>query len=287
MFKKNHVVLAGVLGISMIMSGCGNSGAASKVDAKEILKTAQTSFKEVKSYDLGIKMDMSMDMKEQGKLDMTMTAEGSMIQSPELKYQLDSKIDMKIGEENQTLETKQYVIKEDTDYMMYMNTMGVWGKTKLAGIEQVESMIKDPAANLDVLLEKIDDVTLAGEENIAGIDCYALKINLTKEYFDTVLGDMDMLSSMGIDQATLKQTLDAIDSVDALPICYYVNKESKQLVGMNMDMGSLVKSILLSTGEVTEEQIGEVKVVMDMTVSNIDGVSEITLPEEAKSAIEM
>ena len=290
MFKKNNLFAASILGVSMALTGCGASSQATgtkDVDAKELLKTASTKFAEVKSYEMGMNVAMSMDMKEQGKLDMTMDTNGKMIVNPEMACQLDSSISMKLGDQNQDMTTQQYIVKEDADYTMYAEMLGTWSKTKVGGAEQVEALMQDPSANIDVYLEKIDDITISGEESIEGIDCYALKINLTKEYFDTVLGDMDGLSNLGLDEATISQTIETLEGIDNLPVYYYVSKESSEIVGMNMDMGDLIKSVLIGSGKVTEDQIGDVKMTMNMTITNVDGVEEVKLPEEAKSAVEM
>ena len=288
MNKKKHVLLAGVLGLSTVLTsltGCGSTGASN--DPKALLKTASESFSTTKSYDINLDMVMAMDMKDQGNLDMSMHSTGSIIQKPDLAYQLNSSVDMNIGGQNQTFETVQYVIKEDSNYMMYMNTMDMWTKTPLASAEDVEKMLKSPADNLDMFLEKIDDISIAEELNIEGTDCYSIKVNLTKDYFDAVLSEMDLLSNIGVDEDTLKKSVDTLKDMDALPIYYYVSKENTQLVGMDMDMSSLIKAALLSSEDLTEDQLGDIKTTIHMTVSNLDNVSEIMLPEEAASATEV
>ena len=288
MNKKKNALLVSVLGISMALTsltGCGSTGATK--DPKTLLTTASENFATTKSYDINLDMVMVMDMKDQGKLDMTMHSTGNVIQSPELAYKLNSSVDMKMGDQNQTFETIQYVVKEDSDYIMYMNTMDMWTKTHMASAEDVEKMLKSPAANLDVFLEKIDDISIAEELNIEGTDCYSIKLNLTKDCFDAVLDEMDLLSNMGVDEDTLKQTVDTLKDIDSLPVYYYVSKENTQLVGMDMDMSSLLKTVLLSSEDLTEDQLGDIKTTMHMTVSNFDNVPEIVLPEEAASATEI
>jgi len=284
MFKKKNTLLAGLLSLSMSiasLTGCGSAPSP-----KELLKSAQTNFKEVTSYDMKLDMNMSVDMKDQGKMDMIMTSNGSIIQSPELKYHVDSNIDMKLGDQSQTMETTQYIVKEDSDYYMYMNMMGSWIKSKIASESELEKLINNPTANFDVFLDKIDDITIDGEESIEGIDCYKVKINLTKEYFNTALGEMDMLSNMGLDEETLNQTIDTLNGTDSLPLYYFISKDKKQIVGMEADISSLVKSALIAAGSVEEDSAGDIVVTMHMTVSNHNGVSDITLPEEAASAVE-
>lgn len=284
MFKKKNLVFTGLLGLSMSLmslTGCGSAP-----QPKDLLKAAQTNFKEVKNYDMTMDMVMSIDMKDQGKMDMTLKSNGSIIQSPELKYQLDSNIDMKFGDQTQSMNTTQYIIKEDSDYVMYMNMEDSWVKSKIADSTQLDKLINDPTANFDVYLDKINDITIEGEEKVADVDCYKIKVNLTKEYFNTVLDDMDLLSNMGLDEETLNQTIDTLTNADDLPMYYYVSKDKKQIVGMDADVSSLVKSIVLSSGTLPEDSLGDIVVSMHMTISNQNGVSDITLPEEAASAIE-
>ena len=122
---------------------------------------------------------------------------------------------------------------------------------------------------------------------VNGVDCKEIKVNLTKEYFNEVLGNVDILNTMGMDETALNTTLDAINGVENLPVYYYVGKDSGELVGCNMDMSDLMKKVVLATTGESEDLVSELKVVMDMTFGNMNGVSEITLPEEAKSAVEM
>lgn len=284
MFKKKNLVFAGLLGLSMSfisLTGCG-----SVPQPKDLLKAAQTNFKEVKSYDMTMDMTMSIDMKDQGKMDMTLKSNGSIIQSPELKYQVDSNIDMKFGDQTQSMNTTQYIVKEDSDYVMYMNMEDSWVKSKIVDSAQLDKLINDPTANFDVYLDKINDISIEGEEKVAGVDCYKLKVNLTKDYFNTVLEEMDLLSNMGLDEETLNQTIDTLTNADDLPMYYYISKDKKQIVGMDADVSSLVKSIVLSSGTLPEDSLGDIVVSMRMTISNQNGVSDITLPEEAASAIE-
>ena len=54
-----------------------------------------------------------------------------------------------------------------------------------------------------------------------------------------------------------------------------------------MDMSSLIKTALLSSEGLTEDQLGDIKTTIHMTVSNLDKVPEIVLPEEAAYATDI
>ena len=283
MFKKSKLVAVSTLGLSILFSGCG---AANKVDAKEVLKAASEKMKEAKSYEMDMTMIMDVVENEES-VSMTMETSGKCIVKPELTFQMDSSMDMSVNGESQNITMQQYVVKEDSQYMMYTNTMGLWGKTPLAGLAEAEAMMQDTHQNLDMYLTTIDDITISGDKAINGIDCNEIKVNITKEYFDEALGNFEMLQTFGYDEATLEATLNALSDLDGLPVYYYVSKESNDLMGCNMDMSELMKKLLTGMSGEEGDSVDELKMMMDITYNNIDGVSEITLPEEASSAVEM
>lgn len=284
MFNKSKFLVAGVLGVALALTGCGNS---EKVDAKELLKSASSKLSEAKSYEMDMELVLAMEVKDQGTMDMNVAMDTKMIVNPEIAAQMDTTIDMKVDGEGQSLTTEQYIVKEDNQYNVYTNAMDTWSKMSAGNAEEVESLMQDPTTDIDEYLATIDDITISGEEKIDGIDCYAIKVNITKEYFDSVLDDMDLLSNVGLDAETLAQTTETLENVESLPVYYYVGKESGNIVGMNMDMSDLMKSAFIATGATTEEALTNIKVITSLTITNIDGVSEITLPEEAASAIQM
>ncbi|MBP3889238.1 MAG: LppX_LprAFG lipoprotein [Cellulosilyticum sp.] len=283
MFKKSRLLVTGLLGLSMFFTGCG---ANEKENAKDVLKSASAKMSEAESYEMNMTMSMNIAQGEEN-LNMDMETAAKCVLKPELALQMDSAIDMTIAGESQNITMQQYVVKEDSQYTLYTGTMGIWGKTPMAGLEEAEAMLQDPNASLEKYLETIEDISFSGEKTVNGIDCKEIKVNLTKEYFNEVLDNADMLNTMGMDETSLNTTLDAINGVENLPVYYYVGKNSGELVGCNMDMSDLMKKVVLATTGESEDSVSELKVVMDMTFGNMNGVSEITLPEEAKSAVEM
>ena len=291
MFKKGKVLLTGLVGVSMIFTGCNASsqaGSGKAADAKEVLKTAAEKMNEVESYGMDMTMTMVMEAKDQGTVNMTTDADAKIMLKPELAYQMDSKIDMDVAGEKQSVDMQMYLVKEEDQYTLYTGMMGMWGKTPIASVEEAEQeMMQNPAADIEGYLSSIEDISFSGEKTINGIDCQEIKINLTKDYFDDVLGQVDLSSSLGLDEATLNSTLDTLSGVDSLPIYYYVGKESGEMVGYNMDMSELMKKVMVATAGVTEDQLGEFKVSMEIEIKDVNGVSEIVLPEEAKTAMEV
>lgn len=284
MFKKSKLFVVGLLGTSIFFTGCNSSD---KVDAKSVLKTASEKMNAAESYAMTMTMTMDASVKDQGTLSMTMNTDAKCIVKPDFTYQMDSTIDMAMDGESQNITMQQYIVKEDSQYVMYTGAMGFWGKTPMAGLEEAEAMIQNPTADVAGYLEKIEDISFSGEKEVKGIECQEIKVNLTKEYFDETLSKLDLLDSLGVDEATLDSTVNALEDIDSLPVYYYVGKESGELVGCNMDMSDLLKKVIVATTGESEDQIGEFKVTVEMTFDNVNGVSEITLPEEAKSAEEV
>lgn len=284
MISKSKLFVAGVLGVSMIFTGCNTSN---KADAKSVLKSASEKMNTAKSYEMDMSMTMDASVAEQGTLSMKMITDAKCMANPEFAFQMDSTIDMDMDGESQSIEMQQYVVKEDSQYVMYTGTMGFWGKTPLAGLEEAEAMMQNPTADIDAYLAGIEDISFSGEKSINGIDCQEIKVNLTKEYFDETLSDLNVLDTLGVDAASLDSTLSAMEGMEDLPIYYYVGKESGELVGCSMDMSELLKKVIEATAGETENQFEDFKVVMELTFDNINGVAEVVLPEEAKTAQEV
>lgn len=289
MFKKGRLVVGALLGVSVLCIGCNTNDVASnasnaQVDAKAVLKAASEKMSTAESFEMNMVMDMDMEVKDQGAMNMKMDMDAKYILNPEITFQIDSNIDMKMGEESQSIPVEQYIVKEDEQYVMYTGTMGSWQKTTMGGLEETEAMIQNPASDVTEYLNTIDDISFAGEKTINGIDCQEIKVNITKEYFEEALSELNILEKVNLDEASLDAALEKMGDIEDLAIYYYVGKETGDFVGYNMDVSELLKKIIELSEDGAEQEVNIIKVAMDVTVDNVNSVEAITLPEEVKIA---
>lgn len=283
MFNKGKLLVIGLLGISIIFTGCGTSNTA---DAKSSLKTAAEKMKAAKSYEMDMVLTMNTSIKDEGTLNMTTSVHEKSIIKPELVKQIDSVVEMSKNGQSYNTEMQQYIIKEDSQYMMYSGADGFWAKAPIEGLEETEKILKSSLSDVLGDLEMIEDISFADEKEINGVECKRIKVNLTNEEFDKTLSGLNAADTMGIDMASLDSTSNTSGDTGSIPIYYYVSKKSGEILGFDVDASEqLRKSIEMADQK--EYEFEELKMTIECRISNIDKVSEITLAEEAKSAVEV
>lgn len=288
MFRKRNLIITALLGVSMACVGCNSdkasnvstkdTNAVEEINAKELVQKACKELSSADSYEANTTMAMSV--KGEGEtVDLNMDMDMKVVTKPSLTFQMDTKMGTNQNGQEQSIDMQQFIVEEESGYVLYSGVSGAWTKTPLTGMDQVNELMKNPIDGMEKCLNDIDDITISGDKTINGIDCREVKMNLTKEYFETAFSELGGMDGMGLN---LDESLDALEGIDSLEVFYYISKEDDSLVGCNIDMGEFLKQMLEKTQNIKADSID---CTMEMIYDNINGVSEITVPEEAKSAM--
>ncbi|MEH6943187.1 DUF6612 family protein [Bacillus sp. JJ722] len=249
-----------VVGVAACGSDKTSSSSNSKVD--KVLAEVVKANKDVKSLtqDAKIKTEMTMTQGEQEQVQkMDMTTKMDIINDPFAAYQ---ELQMTIPEQGeQTI--KQYITQEG----IYSNINGQWVAVPEEVNEQLKASLKE-SANIESQMEQFNALSKY------------LKLKEEKDqYILTADIPGDKMKEMA--QSVLKQassgnaeTLAVMEQLDikSMNVEYQIDKKTYQLSGV---------IIAMAMGVEEDGQKVEMKLNMDSKFSNINGVKEIVVPQEA------
>ena len=200
---------------------------------------------------LKLKMDMTMDMGDQGSVDMQIYAEPS----------------------------------ESGTFNVYMFDGQSWSTQETA-----ESALAEYDARSN-LMSYIGDGSLykqEGTEQVNGANAYKYSYVLSEEEMKQQMldsGALDSVSSLGLDVSQIDSMLDDLGDITAY---VWIDETSYYPVQYEMDMTTAMNSLMANMIEALGDQaeglsitVPELKVVM--TCSNFNNATDFTVPDEAKN----
>lgn len=284
MTKKKWQMLTALLLMTVLVVGCG--GGKDGLAPEEIVKASYDEMAKMNSYSFDADIQMTMDLGQYGKMDMTMNSKADAINDP-LALKMDSKVAITAQGQNQTVDMLQYVLGTDTGMVLYQQIAGQWSQMKIYDPTLVESMKMDPSENMKVYTENMEKVELLGEEKINDRDCHKINVTLSQEAFDKALGNLGSMNSSGVDMDAIKDTL---VNMGGLTMTLWIDKENNQMLQESMDLSSVMKEVMASSLKATGASdddianLGDCTMTMTVTYSGYNNVNEITVPDEAKTS---
>lgn len=282
---KKNLLIIGAMSLMLAFTGCGstNSGEASstveqkEINPQELLTSVSDKMAEVKSYEANTVMDMKVAAQGQ-EVNMNMAMDMKIINSPSMMMQVDSSTEMSMGDQNQNVDIAMYIESADNGYTLYQNLNDVWSKTSIQTEEELEKYITSPKDSVGEYANLADSVTQGEDETVDGVDCYSLEVNIPV----SKLGEL--MSQMGSMGANAESMITNITEGEDFVIELLVSKEDETLVQVNMDLSEIMKSALKGQEGIEEKDLENITFDMSMKFSNLNGVDEIVIPEEAKKA---
>lgn len=234
-------------------------------------------------------MDMQMDMKDQGSLDMEMVSKAEAVLKPSVLLKMTSDVTMNIPDsEPQTVSMTQYIEGTDTGIALYQEMAeGVWGKYTVDDPALVEAMSQNPQDALESYKEVMEKAEILGEEKVGDRDCYKVEMTLTQEALDQIMAEFN---GAGLTEETLAASKEALSSAGGLSTVVWIDKENFQMLKQTMDISEIVRQAMiaqLKDAGLGEDSIGDVTMSMEILYDNYGGVSEIAIPDEARNAQEI
>lgn len=201
-----------------------------------------------------------------------------------MKIKMDMTMDM--GENGQVSMSIYGDTDDDGNYMMYMYDGESW-QAAPAGVDDMA--MYDAQGSMASQIGDGSAYTLEGTEKLNGADAYKYSNVMAGDEMKEALmssGALDSLSSLGMSANDVAGMLDGLGEM----VTYvWVDAETLYPVQYEMDMtdvmDALMSAVVESMGEEAEGlKMGVTKMELTMTCSNFNSVADFTVPDEAKEA---
>ncbi|SOC44413.1 DUF4367 domain-containing protein [Ureibacillus acetophenoni] len=246
--KKVGFYIASFL-LLLVLSACGTKD----LDKAEVLAKSIEESTALKSYSIDMNLDIDTDGMEQ-KMDIT----GDITHNPDAMY-----LNMKMEALGMDIVSEMYMTKDAA----YMSMFGEWIKmdTEELGISSFDQLNEESMEKLNQFTEQIEMKEEEGK--------YILTLSGNDETYKTLIEDY-VSSSMGSDLASSPEMEELLNSINInkIDLEYHVDKETfiQTTQVFNIDL---------------EMEMDDIKIPLKMkgeaTISNINGVDPIEVPQEA------
>lgn len=257
----------------------GNEGGSAPEAQADPLEEAQKVMAAATSMDAT--MVMEMDMTAAGQtMETTTTMAMSMFTDP-MKMQVEVEMDM--GE----LGSQAMSIYADTDESGAMTMYLYDGSTWYAQAGTAADMEGyDLSGTLEGYMASTSNFAQSGEETVDGVEAYKYTGTVEGAELREVLESsnaLDSLSSLGL---TAEETEALMNGLDAITVSMWISKADYCPVRYEMDMTGTMQSLFTKLAENVEggESLTYDKMLITMTISNLNNATDFSVPEEAKNA---
>lgn len=257
-----------------------------KAEVENPIEESLKRMAEVDSMEVQMVMNMDMSFEADGEsqsIESVTNMDMAYISNP-LKIKME--MDMDMGEAGSMSMSIYGDVDENGNYMMYMFDGTSWIAQEVSefDLEEYNAM-----SSMEAQIGDTSGYVLEGTEKLNGADVYKYSYTMTGDEMKEALseaGALDSLSSLGLSESDAYGMLDGLGE---LVEYVYVDAETYYVVQYEMDMteimDALYAAILEALGEQAEGLTMSVsKMELVMTCSNYNGISDITVPEEALAA---
>ena len=285
MNRLSAMLLALVMVLALAACGGGDQAGGQGGDAKEPeaqvdpLEEARKVMADAKSMDATMVMEMDMTAGEQ-TMETTTTMAMSMFTDP-MKMRVEAEMDMgELGAQTMSIYADT---NDEGGMMMYLYDGSTWYAQEGTAADMAGY---DLSATLEGYVDDTSDFAQSGEETVDGVDAYKYTGTVEGEDLRSVLESsnaLDSLSSLGL---TDEQTEELMNGLEAITVSMWISKADYCPVRYEMDMTSTMQSLFTKLAESVEgaESLTYDKMLITMTVSNLNNATDFTVPEEAKNA---
>ncbi len=286
--KKRYLFIVSMLCMLFVLVGCGSgenkvASADGAKDPKALMEKAGEKLANIDSFEMAMNIDMGMDVKDQGNVQIKMTADASTIMKPKMLMDMNMKMDMTMGEENQAIEMRQIMDGSGDEMVIYQNMFGAWSKISAGESLGMEELVQNPQDMMKTYTESMEKIEITGDKTVNGKDCYEITMTLGEESMNAIMEQMGgMESLLGVSASELESSKEILDLFKDAEFVFYIDKQNEEFVGMYMELGEILKKAIAMSGE--GEDIGDCTMSIEAIYKSYNSVKEIVIPEEAKSA---
>jgi hypothetical protein len=271
------------------MIGCQKKN-NNTLSPESMIKEVQKNLASANNMAADMTMEFSMTS-DSDTFDIIMKADITAFKDP-YKAKIHMNIDMgALG----TQEIETYLLNEDNNYNIYMNTDGNWTKqaldSKTFNTEQNNYLDQ---LSLDLFLKNANYFKNSGTEKISGVSSVKLegiiKGNTITELF---------INNPVLENFNLPVDTSLFDNLSDIPVTMWIDEKTMLPIKMSMDMTSLMQnltdSILSSTsesGEVTDSNTGDMNAITSLDIpkcivtieyKSIGSADNFTVPDDIKN----
>lgn len=257
-----------------------------KTEVENPIEESLKRMAEVDSMEVKMVMNMDMSVEADGQsqaIESVTTMDMECISNP-LKIKME--MDMDMGEAGSMSMSIYGDVDENGNYVMYMFDGESWTAQE---VSEFDLDAYNAQSSMEAQIGDTSAYVLEGTEKLNGADVYKYSCTLTGDEMQEALigsGALDSLSSLGLSESDVYGMLDGLgDLVEYV----YVDAETYYVVQYEMDMTEIMNALYAAILEAMGEQAEGItmsvsKMELVMACSNYNGISDITVPEEALSA---
>lgn len=276
------VFLIGIM--TFAMTACNKGGGASgSKNIEEILKATQKNMQETESmtYD----MVQEMGMKVMGmEMNMVMDLKVEQINSP-MALKLEGHADVgALGSYDITM-----YMEEEGDGVVLYSGMD-FGDGEMFWMKQKEEINSAAVsqysadASLEMYMDSASNFKEAGTEDVNGTKATKFEGTITGDAISKVVSSAGVGEQVGLD---LEEYADLFKDSGDIQVIFWIDTDKEVLVKYQIDMSEVLNNMMTKLAE-HEAEMEDVtveisKMISTATVTGMNNVSEIVIPEEAKN----
>lgn len=280
------------------------------VDAKAILTQANNKSNDWKNYDAAVAMNISMPTKDEAgnvqNIDMNMNMDMTIFMDPALKAMIKSNIKMNIGDQEVVQPVMEmYMAADDKSFTLYNGVISegndqlTWTKSAIEdeALAQLFKRSEDSIKANQALNDKyISNIKYLGKyTDDAGKTLLRMQYTMSGKIYNDLCGEYlkDMPEETAKDDMTAEMLkVFANGDFGDLTFIVYIDEATEQIVKLEInDMSSIINAVLESMSAITNDipkdemdLIKQMKLTMNMEVSNINSAKDFEIPKEALDA---
>ena len=231
-----------------------------------------------------LNMDMSVEADGESQSIESVTIMDMECMTDPLKIKMEMEMDM--GEAGSMNMSIYGDVDENGNYVMYMFDGTSWISQEVSefDLEEYNAM-----SSMEAQIGDTSVYVLEGTEKVDGKEAYKYSYTMTGDEMKEALSDagaLDSLSQLGLSESDAYGMLDGLGEIVEY---VYVDAETYYPIKYEMDMTEIMDALYAAMLEALGEQVEGLsmsvsKMELVMTCSNYNGISDITVPEEALAA---
>ena len=258
-----------------------------KAEVENPIEESLKRMAEVDSMEMKMVMNMDMSVEADGQkesVESVTTMDMECMTNP-LKIKMEMEVDMgAAGSQSMSIYGD---VDESGNYVMYMFDGESWLAMQ---VSEFDLNAYNAQSSMEAQIGDTSVYVLEGTDKLNGADVYKYSYTMTGDEMKEALqeaGALDSLSDLGLSTSDAYGMLDGLGEI----VTYvYVDAETYYPVQYEMDMTDVMDALYAAIIEAMGEQaeglsMSVSKMELVMTCSNFNGISDITVPEEALSAV--
>ena len=286
------------------------------IDGKAKIMDAYEKSYAWKNYDMCMLINMDMTIPDETgsmqKMDIQMDMDATALMNP-MKMKVKANVILNVGQQELLQPVMEmYMVEDGSKFITYINSADPatgqfkWVKQELED-EGFADLLDPDNAEIKALNEQsIKEVKYFGTYIEDEINLEKYEVVISFDGFDEIMKKSFSSVSDSISDEEMQMSLDLFSNLDDMKYILYIDQATGEFVKMEMDLSSILNSIMEQMGDLIPAQVPEglseeevsnglielikgMNIKMDMVAKylNINKAEDFEIPEEALNAISM